>query len=142
MYEYQATLVKVIDGDTVDLSVDLGFYTTLQCRLRLVGVDTPERGKPGYQEAKEFVHATLYATHLKIRTIKHPSKSLDKYGRFLADIILPDGASLSVLLIQNNLARPYDGGAKPLDSWETVPMLVTVPPQYPGATPHAGRTGE
>ncbi len=134
MYEYQATLVHVVDGDTVDLAIDLGFFTTLQCRLRLVGVDTPERGQPGYQQAKEFVRVTLTQTQFKVRTLKHPSKSLDKYGRFLADIILPDGSSLSVLLIQNSLARPYDGGAKPVDEWDTVPMLRTVPPQYRGAT--------
>ena len=42
MYTYRAKLVKVVDGDTVDLDVDLGFHTTLRIRGRLIGVDTPE----------------------------------------------------------------------------------------------------
>jgi len=97
MYEYQARCVEVIDGDTQDVIVDLGFHLTRQIRLRLAGVDTHEtygvahdseeyrRGK----EETEFVEAWLETAAadadtewpLVVRTNK-----TGKYGRYLAEI--------------------------------------------------------
>lgn len=47
MYEYRASVIRVIDGDTVDLRIDLGFEVGLNMRVRLAGIDAPERGKTG-----------------------------------------------------------------------------------------------
>ena len=51
MYQYKAKLVRCVDGDTADLAIDLGFYLTAKVRCRLIGVDTPERGKTDYKKA-------------------------------------------------------------------------------------------
>lgn len=51
---YPVELVRVVDGDTVELNVDLGFRIWSRQRFRLMGVDTPERGEPGWAEASAF----------------------------------------------------------------------------------------
>jgi len=88
MYEYNATLRRVVDGDTVDLDVDLGFYMTAAIRFRVLGVNTPElRGgtdetKAEAKKAKAFVEAELSkAVSICIKTEK-----ADSFGRWLADI--------------------------------------------------------
>ena len=50
MYEYRAKLKRVVDGDTVDFVVDLGFHVHTTIRTRLLGVDTPERGHPDWKK--------------------------------------------------------------------------------------------
>ena len=55
MYQYSATVYNVVDGDTIDVVVDLGFKITTKQRLRLNGIDTPEKGQPGFNEAKEWL---------------------------------------------------------------------------------------
>ena len=94
MYEYNARLKRVVDGDTVDFIVDLGFHVHKTIRTRLLGVDTPERGHPDWKKATaecarlisvvadvegaEFGHPKHY---LKIKTHKQ-----GKYGRWLVEI--------------------------------------------------------
>lgn len=82
MYQYRATVVRWIDGDTVDLDVDLGFHVITRQRFRLLGVDTPERGEPGYGEARQCAESVLpTGAVVTVETIK-----TDKYGRWLADL--------------------------------------------------------
>ena len=85
MYEYLARVRKVIDGDTVDLTVDMGFHVTMLQRVRLRGVDAPEIRGPCREAgaaAKAFVQAALpEGTKVFIRTYK-----LGKYGRYIADL--------------------------------------------------------
>lgn len=112
MYEYQAKLVEVVDGDTQDVVVDLGFHLQRQIRLRLLGVDTHEtfgvdHDSEEYRRGKresEFVAAWLEAAAeaydgewpLLIRTAKK-----GKYGRYLATIERRvDGAVLNETLRQ------------------------------------------
>ena len=52
MYEYSATLIKIVDGDTVDVLIDLGFNTTKKERVRLLGIDTPESATKDLPEKK------------------------------------------------------------------------------------------
>lgn len=109
MYEYKAKLIKVVDGDTVDLNVDLGFYIFIQTRFRMAGINTPERGKPGWNEAKQFV-IQWFSEHNGECTIKTLKPLQDKYGRYLAyifaDELYPNG-TLNRLLIEANLAVEY-----------------------------------
>lgn len=91
-YEYAATIVYVVDGDTVDMRVDQGFRDSRQDRFRLYGIDTPERGSPGWAEATAALRAMLpVGTAVRIVT-DHPTKRdpADKYGRWLATIYLPE----------------------------------------------------
>lgn len=101
-YTYEAKLVRVVDGDTVDLDVDLGFYMTARLRFRILGVDTPElRGgtaesKRKAREAKKFVEDELTAAHDK--TLDIVTEKADSFGRWLADIYYtkPDGVPRSL----------------------------------------------
>jgi micrococcal nuclease len=95
LYYYRATLVRVVDGDTIDVNIDLGFdYITTRRRLRLLGVDTPERGEPDYTKATEVTKDILGSTKsIIVRTI-----SKDSFGRWLADVWCDD-AYLNGILI-------------------------------------------
>ncbi|MCG2825428.1 MAG: thermonuclease family protein [Thermoplasmatales archaeon] len=95
MFEYNAKLDRVVDGDTIDVIVDLGFYTRIKERLRLAGIDTPEiygikRKSKEYQkgvEAKNFVERRLQENNneMIIKTDK-----VGKYRRWIALIFLED----------------------------------------------------
>ena len=95
MYEYKASLDRVVDGDTIDVVVDLGFYTKIKERLRLAGIDAPEvygakKNSKEYLkgvEAKEYVEKRLQENNneMIIKTDK-----LGKWRRWIAEIILED----------------------------------------------------
>jgi len=79
MYDYKVLeVLKVVDGDTVDLKIDVGFYQTSALRFRLLNVDTPERGQVGWTECTEFVREWLVGRKLVARTQKS-----DSFGRWL-----------------------------------------------------------
>lgn len=107
MYTYKAYSFNVVDGDTLDVEVDLGFKVYSKQRLRLAGLDTPERGQPGYKEAMQFVADCVKDQPLLIKTTK-----VSKFGYYLATIVLPDNRVLNDELIAAGLAKPYDGGKK------------------------------
>jgi len=92
MYEYRAMLMRVVDGDTVDLSVDLGFRVYTKLRVRLTGIDTPEvRGieRPEGLVAKAYVEAALGKNFAADFGIVIRTNKTGKYGRWLADIFVP-----------------------------------------------------
>ncbi|MCB9758362.1 MAG: thermonuclease family protein [Alphaproteobacteria bacterium] len=120
MYEYQAKVDRIIDGDTIDLLVDLGFYTSTLMRVRLRGVDAPEvRGveRPEGLLSTAFVNEQIPAgTKVLIRTYK-----IGKFGRYIADILyipgkkepalseLQGGAcDLAQEMLKAGYAEPYD----------------------------------
>lgn len=106
MFEYQAKVINVVDGDTIDVEVDVGFKIYTKQRLRLAHVDTPERTEANYTTAKEFVKNAVLNKEVRIKTSK-PSK----WGYFLAEIYI-NNESLADMLIIHNLAKKYEGGAK------------------------------
>ena len=88
MYEYRATVDRVVDGDTVDLIIDLGFNIKIKIRGRLEGVDTPERGHPDWNHATDVCKDLLQkaqanndSEYLIITTTK-----TGKYGRWIVRI--------------------------------------------------------
>lgn len=108
-YNYQAIILRWVDGDTVDLKIDLGFHMTVTDRFRLAGIDTPERGKPGYFEAIERVNKIApVGSTVEVETFKPVQ---DKYGRYLAHLYVGPN-SISNMLIAEKLAVYYDGGKK------------------------------
>ncbi len=91
MYEYSGRVVKVVDGDTFDIDLDLGFHVTYRIRVRLKGIDTPEiyhpTGKEEHdhgKEAKEFVKEKILDKDVIVHTERYKK---GKYGRYIADII-------------------------------------------------------
>jgi micrococcal nuclease len=107
MHQYKATIYNVVDGDTVDVNVDLGFKIFTKQRLRIIGIDTPERGQPGYTEAVTFAKETLLNKEIKLTTFK-----VSKWGYYLASIELENNVDFGELIIQKGLAKFYDGGKK------------------------------
>lgn len=107
-YQYTATVVRWIDGDTVELAVDVGFHLTFTDHFRLLGIDTPERGRPGAAEAKARANELApVGSEVLINTTKG-----DKYGRWLADVITRDGKNVAGILLSESLGKPYWGGTK------------------------------
>lgn len=102
-YAYYATLIKVVDGDTIDVVVDMGFRVKCDQRLRLLDVNTPERGQPGFKEATEYVRDALAGKLLVVSTVKS-----DSFGRYLATVWAhPDTTSVNDQLLEQGLAVPY-----------------------------------
>jgi micrococcal nuclease len=86
IYIYKAELIRVVDGDTVELMIDLGFDTSRKERFRLYGVDAPEMNTAEGKAAKAWLIGILgpYGA-IYVQTIQLETKAKrDKYGRFLA----------------------------------------------------------
>jgi len=122
MYEYRVRKVtKILDGDTIDVDLDLGFNISYSQRVRLSGVDTPEsrtkdlNEKKFGVEAKEYVKSLIDNAKLVVIKTEKPDSS-EKYGRILGQVFL-DGSSISVnqMLIDNGYAWAYDGTTKVKD---------------------------
>jgi micrococcal nuclease len=86
IYIYKASLIRVVDGDTVDLIIDLGFDTLRKERFRLYGVDAPEMRTKEGKEAKAWLWEALQPLEaIYVQTVQLSTKAKrDKYGRFLA----------------------------------------------------------
>lgn len=107
-YRYKAAIDRWVDGDTVDLYVDLGFHIYAKTRFRLYGIDTPERGNSLWGEAGDHAEAMApVGTDVTIEVFK----DADKYGRWLVNIFV-DGESVNRSLVAAGLAVPYYGGTK------------------------------
>ena len=102
-YIYAVKVERVIDGDTVQLLVDLGFHLTASMRFRILGVDTPERGQPGWAEATAFTRAWLEQSP----GLTAATEKADSFGRWLADLHRPDGTCLSHALLAAGHAEVY-----------------------------------
>jgi endonuclease YncB( thermonuclease family) len=96
MYEYRAKVIKVVDADTYELEIDLGFNITITHRVRLLGVDAFEtkliRGNTAEEvelglKIKDIMLNMLNGKDVLIHTVKDSS---DKYGRYLVDMYLDD----------------------------------------------------
>mgnify|MGYP002624652677 CR=1 FL=1 len=99
MYQYNAKITNVVDGDTFDMDIDLGFYTHIHVRTRLLEVDTPE--KRGSKEKELGLIVTEYASKLLTgKNVVIESKGLDQspntdsFGRWLVKVYL-DSESLA-----------------------------------------------
>lgn len=103
MYEYRATLIRVVDGDTIDVDIDLGFGVHMQTRLRLAYINAPERGTPEGTAATNYVVKRLVEPF----TVRTSKDAKEKYGRYLATVILPDGEVLNSTMLAKGVAKPY-----------------------------------
>ena len=116
LYFYKANIERVIDGDTIEGIVDLGFKTTQHQRFRLLGVDTPERGQENYKEAKDFVTKLVLNRTVFIKTEKD-----DAFGRYLAVVFYTDENGI----LKNLNKEIYESDLlKPGSKWNTKINLI------------------
>lgn len=97
----QVAVLHVVDGDTVDLSVQVGFGITYQGRFRLARIDTPEKGQPGYLEATVELRRLLALLPLTLTVTGR-----DKYGRWLAELYTGT-ANINDALLKGGFAKLY-----------------------------------
>jgi endonuclease YncB( thermonuclease family) len=114
-YTYHAKVVRVVDADTIDVDLDYGDYLHQQRRLRVQGIDAPEKHTEQGKAAIAYVTSVLPVGAKIVVTTFKP----DKYGRQLAAIRLPDGSDLSAALLQREMATPYFGGTRDMSTWGT-----------------------
>jgi len=110
MYEYKARVVRVVDGDTLELEIDLGFSVFTRIKARLARVDTPEvygvkkesaeyqAGQLASNYTKEWINNTNSSVTIK-------TEKTGKYGRWLAEVYSSDGRNLSDDLISDGIAK-------------------------------------
>lgn len=116
MHEYKVNVLRVVDGDTVDVDIDLGFSTWLKKqRIRLYGIDTPETRTRDLDEKKYGKMASNFlsdaiedAEVVSLRTYKDKK---GKYGRILGEIIC-DGVNINQVMVETHLAVAYFGQSK------------------------------
>jgi len=107
MYEYKAIITRVVDGDTFDAEVDVGFSITIKHRFRLTEIDTPETWRPkSNAEAEHGAKCTSFVKQLmEMKQVLIKSNKLGIYGRYEASVTLPDGQNLATLLIENGFEK-------------------------------------
>lgn len=116
MYEYRCEPVRVVDGDTVDVNIDLGFGVWLNDeRIRLYGIDAPESRTRDLEEkkygnlSKQYILDFLLGKEVTLVTESYDSKG--KFGRILGDLYVDD-VSLCESLVSSHNAVPYHGQSK------------------------------
>jgi len=119
MYEYKISSVeKVVDGDTLDCTMDLGFGVFCKQRIRLHGIDTPETHSKNLEEKSMSEESKVFLTswiekhkdNLVIRTFKD-----DKYGRLLGIISESTGEVINDIMVKLGYAWAYNGRTKVKD---------------------------
>ena len=119
MYEYRVTVLRVVDGDTVDVDIDLGFGVWLRNeRVRIMGIDTPESrtsdkvekvfGLAAKNRLKELLGKTAI---LQTQVSKNGEDLKGKFGRILGDFVVGD-STVTKIMIDEGYCVPYFGGSK------------------------------
>lgn len=104
---FKAHVDRVIDGDTSAVTIDLGFGVFAKRQVRLLNVDTPERGQKNYQEATDFTKSKIDGQDIILQTYKD-----DAFGRYLGVVWYKENEDdevyelLSNKIIENKLEKP------------------------------------
>ena len=120
MYEYKCKILRVVDGDTVDVDIDLGFGVWMHKeRVRMMGIDTPESRTRDKVEkkfglaSKARLKSLLGKTGiLKTQINKNGEDMKGKFGRILGDFVAEDGRMVTDILVEEGHAVAYFGGSK------------------------------
>jgi len=114
MYEYKCEVKRIVDGDTVDVIIDLGFSILYSTRVRLYGIDTPESRTRDKDEkvrgllSKDYLKEWLDQGGVIIRTYRDKK---GKFGRVLGEMVV-GGRNINLLMVEENLAVKYEGQSK------------------------------
>ena len=130
-YVRKAKVLHVVDGDTFDVAIDLGFNIAIKERVRVYGINCPESRSSDAGEKKAGIAAQDFA--LDVLASPNPGterplgfgrplvfqdvmlktvKSNEKFGRYLATVTLCDGSDFGTLMIQHGHAKEYFGGKR------------------------------
>jgi len=118
MYEYNAELRRVVDGDTVDVTIDCGFNMHVKERVRLYGINTPESRTRDLEEKKRGLAAKdrlieILESFGDKFVIKTSVDKKGKFGRLLGELISKDGEqNANQMLLEEGHAVEYFGGKK------------------------------
>ena len=120
MYEYKIKVTRVVDGDTVDAELDLGFNIIYKERIRLMGIDTPESRTRNKVEKKLGLKSKarlkeLISEHKGNIILTTAKEGKGKFGRILGSLVISDNgveANLNDIMIAEGHAREYFGGKK------------------------------
>ena len=115
MYRYKVEVTRVVDGDTVDVDIDLGFGMTYKKqRVRMKGIDTPESRTRDLVEKKfGLASKEFLKSQLKDQKIELVSHDKGKFGRILGELFVGSSAySINKIMIDNHYAVLYDGQSK------------------------------
>lgn len=120
MYEYRVNVTRVVDGDTVDVDIDLGFGVWLKDeRVRIMGIDTPEsrtrdkvEKKFGLASKARLKELLGKKAILKTQVSKKGEDMKGKFGRILGDFVTPDGRLVTEIMTEGGYCVPYFGGSK------------------------------
>lgn len=110
MFEYNAICTRVVDGDTIDARVDLGFNVWIECRVRLEGIDAPETRTKNLEEkqaglkTKAFLQAIMHECGHKFVLKSH---GVGKYGRCIGTIYV-HGENINQRLLAEGYAERYE----------------------------------
>jgi len=115
-HEFKAKLVRVVDGDTIDADIELGFSVFMRDRIRLMGIDTPESRTRNLEEKSWGLAAKHRLIELLAEAdgefiLKTEEMEKGKFGRVLGTIMI-NGKDANQSLIEEKLAIPYEGGNK------------------------------
>lgn len=107
LYRYKIADWQVIDGDTADLNLDLGFSIQYKSRFRLYGINAPERKEEdAWAAAKQYLESLLSANSPGVIAVTIKDRK-DKYGRYLVDLVTSDGESLNAKMVLAGHAVSY-----------------------------------
>ena len=115
MYKYRVEVTRVVDGDTVDVDIDLGFGMTYKKqRVRMMGIDTPESRTRDLEEKFYGLESKKYLVDLlENETVTLVSHDKGKFGRILGELFLGESnLSVNQIMIENYHAVPYFGQSK------------------------------
>ena len=128
MFEYTIKVTRVVDGDTVDAEIDLGFDVRVKKRIRLFGINTPESRTRDKEEKKRGLAAKYRLEEIidQSEVIRLRSHGSGKYGRVLGELMITDDhssdttdlyedgewISIATILIKESHGVPYFGGKR------------------------------
>jgi endonuclease YncB( thermonuclease family) len=105
--KYYGQIIRVIDGDTFEAMIELGFGVVQKFCIRLNGIDAPEKNTDKGRKAKEFVRQLIENKQVIVTDV-----GTEKYGRSLASVQLMDGTDLTKFLLDKQIGIEYDGRRK------------------------------
>ena len=114
MYEYNCEVTRIVDGDTVDVIIDLGFDISYKSRVRLYGIDTPESRTRNKDEkvrglmSKQYLVDELSKGQVVIKTYKDKK---GKFGRVLGEMYVGD-KNINLMMVDDHMAVEYKGQNK------------------------------